>query len=233
MELLYDYIEYFGFVTGVLYLVFEIKQMKLMWLVGILSALAYIVIFAGSSLYAAMGLQVYYLGVSIYGWLEWRRGEKVLAAMKRGQKEAAGGKRSGKEDVNKLKKNDIAEEGAGPAGIFYRVPTRKTILWSTACFLVIFGLLLTVLRNLTGDPMPVADAAATALSVIATYWLSRSFRAQWLIWIAVNILTVLLCVTQQLYVTSGLYIIYVIFAVYGYFHWGRKGTLLREDNKLL
>lgn len=215
MERLYDYIEYFGFITGVLYLVFEIKQIKLMWLVGILSALAYIVIFAGSSLYAAMGLQVYFLGVSIYGWFEWRKGERILAAMKQEAKDAATG------------------DKAGPAAIFYRVPTKKMIAGSAGCFLVIFGLLLTVLRNLTGDPMPVADAAATALSVIATFWLSRSYRAQWLIWIVVNILTVWLCISQQLYVTSGLYVIYVIFAVYGYFHWGGKGILLREDNKLL
>lgn len=232
MEIVYAYIEYFGFVTGVLYLVFEIKQMKLMWLVGILSALAYIVVFAGSSLYAAMGLQVYFFWVSIYGWFEWRKGERILAAMKREEKEAVAGKRSGDRDAPGPGAEEAADR-ADPGAIFYRVPTKKMIAGSAGCFLVIFGLLLTVLRNLTGDPMPVADAAATALSVIATFWLSRSYRAQWLLWIVVNILTVWLCVSQQLYITSGLYVIYVIFAVYGYFHWGRKGILLREDNKLL
>ncbi len=98
---------------------------------------------------------------------------------------------------------------------------------SSGCFLAIFGLLVTVLKNLTGDPMPAADAAATALSVVATYWLSRSYRAQWLIWIVVNIITVIFCFTQQLYLTSALYVIYTVSAFYGYLHWGRKGILLR------
>lgn len=184
--------EYFGFISGILYLFFEIKQNKYMWLVGVLSAAVYMVLFAGSSLYAAMGLQGYYLVVSIYGWMAWKQ-----------EKEKGGG------------------------AIFYRNPSGRTIVTGAVLFLVIFGMLLTVLKNLTGDPMPAADAAATAMSVVATYWLSRSYRAQWLLWVMVNILTVWLCISQQLYITSGLYVIYTLSAFYGYVHWGRKGTFIK------
>ena len=51
-------IEYFGFITGLLYLYWEIRQNNLMWVVGILSAMAYIAVFAQSGLYAAMSFQV-------------------------------------------------------------------------------------------------------------------------------------------------------------------------------
>lgn len=200
MDLLYKYIEYVGFLLGILYLIFEIKQAKLMWFVGMLSAIAYMVVFAGGALYAAMGFQVYYLGVSVYGWFEWKKGEGRLENT--------------------------------PQTIFYRNPSRKIIILSIAAFLLVFVLLLTILKNLTGDPMPAADAAATSLSVVATYWLSRSYRSQWLIWIVVNMITVILCLTQGLYITSILYIIYTFSAIYGYFHWGRKGILLTEHNNL-
>ncbi len=66
-----DYTEIFGAVTGLLYVALEIKQKKLMWIVGGISALVYIFIFFDSSLYAAAGLQIYFAAASLYGWCVW------------------------------------------------------------------------------------------------------------------------------------------------------------------
>ena len=44
--------EYFAFITGLLYLVLEIRQNSIMWVVGVISAMAYIIVFAESSLFA-------------------------------------------------------------------------------------------------------------------------------------------------------------------------------------
>ena len=66
-----DWIEIFAAATGLLYVVLEIKQKRWMWIIGALSALVYMAVFFSSALYAAMGLQVYYLIVSIYGWRKW------------------------------------------------------------------------------------------------------------------------------------------------------------------
>ncbi len=68
-----DYTEIFGAATGLLYVLLEIKQRKLMWIVGGLSALVYTVIFFKSSLYAAMLIQVYFIFASIYGWIIWNK----------------------------------------------------------------------------------------------------------------------------------------------------------------
>jgi len=68
-----DYTEIFGAVTGLLYVILEIKQRKIMWIVGGISALVYSIIFLKSSLYAAMGLQLYFLFASVYGWIAWSR----------------------------------------------------------------------------------------------------------------------------------------------------------------
>ncbi|GAB1474867.1 nicotinamide riboside transporter PnuC [Bacteroidota bacterium] len=73
-----DYTEIFGAVTGLLYVILEIKQRKMMWIVGGISALVYSLIFFESSLYAAMGLQLYFLFASVYGWIAWSRQSKTL-----------------------------------------------------------------------------------------------------------------------------------------------------------
>ena len=65
-----------GTVLGLIYIVFSIRQNILTWPIGLLSSVFYIVIFFSSQLYAAMGLQVYYAFISIYGWYNWKKGQK-------------------------------------------------------------------------------------------------------------------------------------------------------------
>lgn len=68
------WIEVFGVVTGILYVILEVKQNRLLWPLGILTSAAYIYIFFSGKFYADMGLQIYYVLISIYGWYYWSRG---------------------------------------------------------------------------------------------------------------------------------------------------------------
>ncbi len=68
------WIEIFGVITGILYVILEVKQNKLLWPLGIITSLAYVYIFFSGKFYADMGLQVYYVLISIYGWYYWSRG---------------------------------------------------------------------------------------------------------------------------------------------------------------
>ncbi|MFC2098800.1 nicotinamide riboside transporter PnuC [Bacteroidota bacterium] len=69
-----NYIEVLGVVTSLIYLYFSVKQIIWLWPFGILSSALFIWIFFSSKFYADMGLQVYYLGISVYGWLYWVHG---------------------------------------------------------------------------------------------------------------------------------------------------------------
>jgi nicotinamide mononucleotide transporter len=72
LEFLADnWIEVCGALISLIYLVFSIKQKIWLWPFGILSALFYMIIYFQSKFYADMGLQVYYLVISIYGWIIW------------------------------------------------------------------------------------------------------------------------------------------------------------------
>ena len=68
------YIEVTGVATSLVYLYFSVRQIIWLWPFGILSSALFIFIFFNSKFYADMGLQVYYLGVSMYGWMYWTRG---------------------------------------------------------------------------------------------------------------------------------------------------------------
>ena len=70
------YIEIFGALTGILYVILEIRQSIWLWPVGLITSAIYIWVFFTSKFYADMGLQTYYVIISIYGWYWWLRGGK-------------------------------------------------------------------------------------------------------------------------------------------------------------
>ena len=66
-------IEVFAFVTGIAYVILEVFQKNAMWVVGILTGAACAYSFAVQHLYASMALNVYYVLVSFWGLVQWRR----------------------------------------------------------------------------------------------------------------------------------------------------------------
>jgi len=69
-----NWIEIVGAILSLIYLYLSIKQMVSLWFFGIISSLFYIVVFFQSKLYADMSLQYYYVFISIYGWINWKKG---------------------------------------------------------------------------------------------------------------------------------------------------------------
>jgi len=68
--------ELLGVLAGLAYLFFAVRQNIWLWLMGILSAFFFILVFFRAGIYANMALQGYYLGMSVYGWIHWHRGRK-------------------------------------------------------------------------------------------------------------------------------------------------------------
>jgi nicotinamide mononucleotide transporter len=68
------YVEVFGALTGILYVVLEIRQSIWLWPLGLITSSVYIWVFFSSKFYADMGLQTYYVIISIYGWYWWLKG---------------------------------------------------------------------------------------------------------------------------------------------------------------
>ena len=74
-----DFMQIFTLVTGVIYIILEIRQKNSMWYVGILTSIAAMWVFFRQDLYASFGLNTYYLITSIIGLWQWKRkAKKVL-----------------------------------------------------------------------------------------------------------------------------------------------------------
>jgi nicotinamide mononucleotide transporter len=72
---IHNYVELLGSLSGLLYIYFSIRQSILLWPIGLITSVAYILVFFQSTLYADMGLQIYYVIISIYGWFHWLKGK--------------------------------------------------------------------------------------------------------------------------------------------------------------
>jgi nicotinamide mononucleotide transporter len=75
-----NYIEVIGATIGLVYLFLEIRQSIWLWPFGLVTSAIYIYIFFVSKFYADMGLQVYYVVISAYGWWHWLYGGKTEKA---------------------------------------------------------------------------------------------------------------------------------------------------------
>ena len=189
-------------VTGVIYIILEIRQKNAMWLVGIATSLAAMWVFFSQGLYASFGLNTYYLITAIIGLWQWRRDSLRLTACGDAEMQDASG------DVIHLN----------------RLTFRVAVVSLVVALAGIWGLsyLMTLLEN----PMSLLDASVAVISAVATWWLVRSYLEQWFLWIAANALTVVLCVSQGMWWMTLLYVAYVVSAVIGYLYWKKKGRYL-------
>ena len=186
-------IEIFALVTGVIYVILEIMQKNAMWMVGILTSSACAFSFGVQHVWASMGLNIYYVAMSVIGLYKWRK-DKVQVA-----------------------------EGE----IHLNVITKGVAFWSGIAALAGTLAFVWILRK-TGDAAPELDAAATVLSIIGTWWLAMSYIEQWFIWIVADVITTTLCIVTGQYALAALYLAYIVSAVYGYFHWKRRGKVVNS-----
>lgn len=73
MDQVIQAIEIFALVTGIVYVVLEILQKNAMWVIGILTGAACAFEFAVTHVWASMGLNLYYVAMSVVGLLQWRK----------------------------------------------------------------------------------------------------------------------------------------------------------------
>lgn len=200
-------LEYFGVATGLLYLLLEIKQHRAMWVVGFLTSLVYVFIFFFAKIYADMGLNLYYVGISIYGFWHWSRSL---------------GK---KEDVDKPVDNVVEN----PVEILYKRITIKLFVYLTGVLALIYACLYYLLHHFTDSPIPAGDAFTTAVGIVATWMLARRIIEHWIFWVIVNFVSVYLYYLRGLYPTMFLYLCYAVLAIIGYYTWIKKGIKTNDS----
>jgi nicotinamide mononucleotide transporter len=77
------------------------------------------------------------------------------------------------------------------------------------------------LTHYTDAAIPYWDSSTTAVSLVAQVLLTRKKIENWILWLVVDVAYVGLYWHRELYLTAGLYAVYLVLAAYGYLEWRR------------
>ena len=138
----------------------------------------YIFVYYNAGLYADFGINIYYLGAAIYGWMMWKYGAFLRRTI--------------------LKKTAANIENPQQKPPITRMPLHY-LLPLTAVFAATFAGIAWILINFTDSNVPLLDSFTTALSIIGMWMLARKYVEQWWAWIGVD------AVSAGLYVYKGFY----------------------------
>jgi nicotinamide mononucleotide transporter len=100
----------------------------------------------------------------------------------------------------------------------------------TAIALLGAGALGLLLQRTTDAALPFMDSFLSSTSLVAQWMMTRKKLENWLVWIGVDVLYVGMFIFKHLYLTAGLYAVFLVLAVRGYIDWRRS---MSEDLTLV
>ncbi|RQS67439.1 nicotinamide riboside transporter PnuC [Burkholderia sp. Bp8963] len=193
-------LEIAGVIVSALAIWLTAKRRMLCWPVGLASVALYGWIFFDAKLYSDMLLQGAFAVLQVYGWRRW------LA-----------------------QRTHDAERGDASHGAVVPVTGLKPAMVVPDLIAAVVGsaLLGGMMARWTDAALPFVDASLTAFSLVAQYWTARRYIASWGLWIVVNVVYVGMFVIKELYLTAGLYALFIGLAVVGWRDWRRTADALR------
>ena len=202
-------------ILGLIYLVLEYRASIALWVVGIVMPAMDIYLYWSHGLYGDAGMAVYYTLAAIYGYAVWKFGAKWKAMIKR--------KGSDKIEAASAVSSDKIEAASAVSSSSEDLPItffpRRLILRTLGFFVLAWAATYYVLVAYTNSTVPLLDAFTNALSFVGLWALARKYVEQWLFWIAVDVVCCYLYVVKGIPFKAGLYGLYVVIAVMGYWKW--------------
>ncbi len=203
---IYDlsYIEAVGTIAGLLCILLASFEKTINYLFGLINVTLFAVIFFQIQLYANLLLQVFFFGANIYGWYAWSRVSNSQEA--------------------ELKIRWLSL----PKALTTLVISVLAIIFLTFNIDAAFGRLATwavELLNLFGanltlptldpDAFPFWDSTMTVLSVVAMILMTRKYVENWLLWVVINVISIVIFFIQGVYAMSLEYLILLGIALNG------------------
>ena len=170
------------------------RKNMLTWPVGIVSVILYGILFYQIRLYSDTIEQVYYLGVSVYGWIAWKKSQSheptVRSSFSRPGPAALWAAAT-----------LAAAFGAGQA-------VSRLHRWLPTLFPV-------------AASFPFLDALTTVMSFVAMFLMTRRRTESWIYWIVVDVIGIGLYWVKEVRFISLQYVVLLGMAIYGFVHWLR------------
>lgn len=188
---------------GLIYIWLEYRANIWLWLVGIIMPALDIVLYWQHGLYGDAGMATYYTFAGLYGFFVWRYAQKY------------------KKDEGKL-----TQKGNLPIS---HMP-KRLYLPTTLFFIIAWALTWYILKYYMHSTVPVLDGFTNALSFVGLWALARKYVEQWVFWIIVDVVCCYLYIGKGIPFKAGLYGLYVVIAVAGYFKWKKESISKKSSN---
>ena len=98
----------------------------------------------------------------------------------------------------------------------------RTRLWLLLAATLGGILLGQTLTRLTDASLPFMDSMLTSFSIAAQWMQTRKLLESWLVWLAVDVCYVGMFLYKELYLTAGLYTVFLVLAAIGFEQWRRS-----------
>lgn len=114
--------------------------------------------------------------------------------------------------------------GAGHGGRrVTRIPRRTLMVLAVTCAAGAFALG-AGMRSLTDASLPYLDATLSSVSLAAQWMLARKYLENWVVWVALDAVYVPMFIYKALYLTAGLYAVFLLLSVMGWRSWKAGAT---------
>jgi len=200
------WLEIFAVITGLLYVYLQIKQNKIMWIVGFISSLMFVYIFFSSKFYAQSAIYGYYVIISVYGYWKWHTATGRFDSAQRPLAEPA--------------EVPVAERSRSHH--FSPFALRLSPILSMVIISIILSAILGWVLTKTDSPVPFYDGLAAGFSVVATWMVTQKIIQHWYFWIGINLFCVPLYASQELYFTAFMFLVYFVMSIIGLREWGKS-----------
>ena len=94
---------------------------------------------------------------------------------------------------------------------------KKSILLVVFCLIGI--ILYKEILDLLGGNKTLLDSASTTISIFANLLMMLRYREQWLLWIIIDVITVIMWIIAGDFIMVTMWSVYLINAFYGYYNW--------------
>lgn len=189
-----SYVELIGTLFGLISVWFASRANILTWSTGIVNEVFLFILFFQVQLYADMFLQVYFFVVTIYGWYNWK-----------------------------------TKPDAGSITVL-----NNKQRWLTAIIIIagsaVAGFLIKHIHLYLPQyfkieaAYPFTDSFVMVLSIVATVLLAMKKIENWVLWILIDAICVVLYIKKLVYFLSLEYLIFLGLASYGLYQWKKQSA---------
>lgn len=199
-----SWIEAVGTIAGLLCIWLASQEKIINYLFGLINVTLFAVIFFQIQLYASLLLQLFFFVANVYGWYAWSR------------------QTASHETALKIR----------------WLPRSKAMGWGAACVIAIALMTLYIdpvfafltkaavgimqslgmqvqMPQLQPDAFPFWDACMMVLSIVAMILMTRKYVENWLLWVVINVISVMIFARQGVYAMSLEYVILTLIALNG------------------